>query len=191
MCLRRAVSDSTTLFGFFHSEHSGAGEIRLTCGGHTAVLPLQPGHKGMGANFNRFGFVTPWIDGNGQVVYFDDLRYTYDIPTTARFSATPTSGPAPLEVTFTDESVSKTPIAGWTWDFGDGSAPSHDRNPVHIYTENGAYTVSLTVSTAVDSNTLSRQWFIDIGDTLPGPVFPALAFLVIALGGCAARRLRR
>jgi len=27
--------------------------------------------------FNRFGFVTTWIDGNGQHVYFDDLTYTW------------------------------------------------------------------------------------------------------------------
>ena len=26
--------------------------------------------------FDRFGLVTPWIDGNGQVVYFDDVTYT-------------------------------------------------------------------------------------------------------------------
>lgn len=28
------------------------------------------------AHFNRVGFVTPWIDGNGQRVYCDDLDYT-------------------------------------------------------------------------------------------------------------------
>lgn len=33
-------------------------------------------HLETGAHFNRFGFVTPWIDGNGQRVYFDDLAYT-------------------------------------------------------------------------------------------------------------------
>ncbi|MHB8971651.1 MAG: hypothetical protein ACYC3X_22465 [Pirellulaceae bacterium] len=26
--------------------------------------------------FDHFGLVTPWIDGNGQTVYFDDIDYT-------------------------------------------------------------------------------------------------------------------
>jgi len=28
------------------------------------------------ARFNRFGIVSTWVDGNGQVVYLDDLSYT-------------------------------------------------------------------------------------------------------------------
>ena len=35
-----------------------------------------PGHRAAGARFDRFGLITTWIDGNGQLVYFDDLRYT-------------------------------------------------------------------------------------------------------------------
>ena len=30
----------------------------------------------LGGNFNRFGFVTPHIDGNGQTVFIDDVTYT-------------------------------------------------------------------------------------------------------------------
>jgi hypothetical protein len=29
-----------------------------------------------GARYNRFGIVSNWVDGNGQVVYVDDLTYT-------------------------------------------------------------------------------------------------------------------
>ncbi len=29
-----------------------------------------------GATFDRFGIVTSWIDGNGQLVYWDDVTYT-------------------------------------------------------------------------------------------------------------------
>ncbi len=142
--LRRAVSDSTTLFGFYHSENS----LRVTdsqssalpvdylgiciegpssegfyvypsyrvhdgeqCSGypdnpphiypdnavHAWTLEYLPGNPGkitvtlddkraempvpcecqtVGTQFNRFGFVTPWIDGNGQRIYLDDLEYT-------------------------------------------------------------------------------------------------------------------
>ena len=40
-------------------------------------LVLADGHRGTNAEFDRFGFVTTWIDGNGQHVYFDDLTYTW------------------------------------------------------------------------------------------------------------------
>jgi hypothetical protein len=147
LALRRAVSDSTTLFGFFHSKHSawvnpsqsnaypmdflgfsiegpsrdgffvypsyrvhgdgqgnglgptapiiypdGAphawtldyqppasgtpGTITVSLDGKSASAGITPDHYSTGAQFNRFGLVTPWIDGNGQVVYFDDLEYT-------------------------------------------------------------------------------------------------------------------
>jgi hypothetical protein len=147
VCLRRGVSDSTTLFGFYHStlslavnpsqqfstpkdslgaaiegpsgegfyfypvyrnhgDHAssgvganppriypdgathdwtleydpaaanGNGRITLTLDGKPVSMDLTPGDKAAGAQVDRFGLVTPWIDGNGQDVYFDDLTYT-------------------------------------------------------------------------------------------------------------------
>jgi len=57
------------------SEEGGVGMLSLTFDGKTATLPVLPDDIAA-ADFNRFGFVTPWIDGNGQVVYLDDIRYT-------------------------------------------------------------------------------------------------------------------
>jgi hypothetical protein len=37
---------------------------------------LAPGHKDVGATFDRFGITTTWIDGNGQHIYLDDITYT-------------------------------------------------------------------------------------------------------------------
>lgn len=37
-------------------------------------------------------------------------------------------------------------IIAWSWDFGDGSAPSNQTNPVHTYTQNGTYQVCLTAT---------------------------------------------
>lgn len=59
------------------------------------------------------------------------------------FTSDKTSGLAPLEVRFTDLSTGN-PNA-WLWDFGDG-ATSSEKNPVHIYTAPGHYSVSLTIS---------------------------------------------
>jgi hypothetical protein len=64
-------------------------------------------------------------------------------PLTADFSASPTSGPAPLTVTFTDLSTGAP--AGWLWDFGDGDT-STLQNPVHVYMSPDSFDVSLTVN---------------------------------------------
>jgi hypothetical protein len=55
---------------------NGRGRITLALDGRRIHLDLNEGDKASGARFDRFGFVTPWIDGNGQVVYFDDLTYS-------------------------------------------------------------------------------------------------------------------
>jgi hypothetical protein len=54
----------------------GNGRITVTLDGKSVGIDLTPGLKANGAVFDRFGIVTPWIDGNGQEVYFDDLEYT-------------------------------------------------------------------------------------------------------------------
>lgn len=147
VCVRRGVSDSTTLIGFYHSSHSlavnpaqqfgapkdflgaaiegpsgegfyfypvyrnhgdgasrgmgsnppriypdgamhawtleydpaaanGNGRIIVTLDGKAVSMELARGDKALGSQFDRFGLITPWIDGNGQHVYFDDLSYT-------------------------------------------------------------------------------------------------------------------
>ena len=54
----------------------GRGRITVGLDGRSIHLDLKDGDKAAGARFDRFGLVTPWIDGNGQVVYFDDVTYT-------------------------------------------------------------------------------------------------------------------
>ena len=70
-------------------------------------------------------------------------------PPNASFTASPTSGQAPLAVQFTDTS-SGSPTA-WAWDFGDG-ATSTAENPQHTYAAAGTYTASLTASNAGGSS---------------------------------------
>jgi hypothetical protein len=55
---------------------NGNGQITIGLDDKTCTLDLPPGHKAAGANFDRFGICTPWIDGNSVKVYFDDLTYT-------------------------------------------------------------------------------------------------------------------
>ena len=48
-----------------------------------------------------------------------------------------------ISVKFVDHSFGW--ISSWLWDFGDGSV-STDKNPVHVYSEPGVYTVTQTIS---------------------------------------------
>jgi PKD repeat protein len=64
----------------------------------------------------------------------------------AGFSGSPTEGPVPLEVQFTDATGGGTPPYTYTWDFGDDSPVSHEQNPKHTYAAFGYYTVKLTIT---------------------------------------------
>ena len=80
------------------------------------------------------------------------LQLTFQPPGPAPIAAFVTSnpqGPVPLSVEFTDQS-SNLPTA-WFWDFGDG-ATSTLQHPVHVYTEPGTYTVSLTATNVSGSD---------------------------------------
>jgi PKD repeat protein len=61
----------------------------------------------------------------------------------AAFSAAPTSGTAPLQVQFTDQSTGN--ITSRLWAFGNG-ATSTATNPAYTYTTTGSYTVTLTAT---------------------------------------------
>jgi parallel beta-helix repeat protein len=82
----------------------------------------------------------------------------------ARFTAGPIAGRAPLEVQFTDRSSG---AEEWTWDFGDGTK-SAEQNPVHVYTSSGTYTVTLSVSGADGSDSATGSVIVIGGSTIPG-----------------------
>jgi len=59
-----------------------------------------------------------------------------------------------LQVAFADQS-SGAPTT-WLWDFGDSSGLSTQQNPVHTYAAAGSYTVTLSVSNANGTNSVSQ-----------------------------------
>lgn len=65
---------------------------------------------------------------------------------TAVAEATPTSGEAPLTVSFTgSNSTDDVGVVSYAWDFMDGST-STEADPSHVFTTDGIYTVELTVT---------------------------------------------
>jgi len=75
----------------------------------------------------------------------------------ADFSATPTTGNAPMTVRFTDQSQGGP--KKWTWIFGDGQGSS-DQNPVHTYWTAGIYNVILTVSNDYGTSDITKNSYI-------------------------------
>ncbi len=79
----------------------------------------------------------------------------------ANFYADVHAGRVPLTVPFHDRSI--VPGASqWRWFFGDGSQAS-ERDPVHVYTEEGVYTVRLDVAGSRGVATTSKEAIVIAG----------------------------
>jgi len=95
---------------------------------------------------------------------------TTPVKPVAAFSATPTSGYAPLKVQFTDKSTGSP--TSWKWSFGDGKT-STSKSSAYTYSKAGKYTVSLTVKNAAGSSTKTITNYITVKIA---PVKPVAAF---------------
>jgi probable HAF family extracellular repeat protein len=91
---------------------------------------------------------------------------TATTPPVAVASADGTTGRAPLEVTFSSAEAYDPdgPLAGYTWDFGDGSPVTTDANPVHVYSDPGNFIAVLTVTDG-QGQTATAQVEIQVGKT--------------------------
>ena len=90
----------------------------------------------------------------------------------ANFTASTTTGPAPMAMNFTSTSTGS--ITAYAWTFGDGSTSSSP-NPAKTYSTAGTYTVGLTVTGPGGSNTRTVPNYITVttaADTTP-PTAPA------------------
>jgi PKD domain-containing protein len=122
-------------------------------------------HKGLVSSAsdpppNPFG--TPDTSGTRNHCVWGVVVATGTAPV-ADFTGTPTTGTASLSVTFTDSSLNIP--TGWAWDFGDGGT-STAQNPTHSYTNSGVYTVSLTATNSLGSNTKTRTAYITVAETI-------------------------
>jgi PKD repeat protein len=77
---------------------------------------------------------------------FEALWNQGSVPLTATAAGTPTTGNAPLNVSFTGSASGGTAPYSYSWNFGDGSATSTVQNPSHTYSAAGTYTATLTVT---------------------------------------------
>ncbi len=77
----------------------------------------------------------------------------------AAFTGTPTTGSAPLTVVFTDQSTNSP--TSWSWTFGDGGT-STVKNPSHVYSSVGTYTVTLTATNGCGSDAETKTGYITV-----------------------------
>ena len=66
-------------------------------------------------------------------------------------------------------------VTGYSWDFGDGSAPSTVSAPTHLYTQSGQYNVTLTTTNDCGTMDTSLVIEVDLLTTSVRQVNPALA----------------
>jgi PKD repeat protein len=103
-------------------------------------------------NVNIQGSVTSGAGTMGSGWYVDSVSIqdafcctNFANPPVADFTGSPTPGPAPLAVTFNDNSTGGT-ISNWFWDFGDSGTTNVTTNSVvHTYAA-GTYDVMLIVT---------------------------------------------
>ena len=99
-------------------------------------------------------------NGNSTEVKADYIK-VIPCPRFADFIAEPTSGVGITTVQFTDKSTGN--VTGWAWDFeSDGVIDSTEQNPTHTYSSNGLYSVTLTITTTICTDTITRWDYIDI-----------------------------
>jgi PKD repeat protein len=92
-------------------------------------------------------------------------------PPTAAFRVDNANPEVGNPVRFTDVSLpGSAAITSWSWTFGDAGI-STERNPVNVYLEEGVYTVSLTVTTAHASDSITLANFINVVTAPPSAAF--------------------
>ena len=155
-----AISNGTASVGGPFSIVSGSPFSVAGFGSTNVMVRFAPVTAGSFTNSVAFatangGTVTNTVSGTGTIALV------------AQFTGSPTNGMAPLVVAFSNESTGT--ITDVIWDFGDGGT-SADTNPTHTYSNVATFSVSLTVTGPLGSNTLNRSGYITVGNPL-APVF--------------------
>ncbi|HZN38585.1 MAG TPA: PKD domain-containing protein [Planctomycetota bacterium] len=113
---------------------------------------------------NPTNYLSPTGTTQANVAIVTELTFTSANPLVANFSANVTGGASPLAVNFTSSSFTSAPggITSYAWDLnGDSLIDSTAQNPSFVYTNCGAYTVSLTVTDATNPpSTFTRTNYI-------------------------------
>jgi PKD repeat protein len=143
----------------FTNQSSGATQYSWDFGDGETSSEVNPIH-----NYDEDGTYTVTlvaINDCGATTY-QEVITIITVPD-AGFSASPTSGCAPLTVQFTDESSDN--VTSWQWSFPGGTPSSSvDPNPEITYANPGTYDVTLTVINSAGNSTLIENDLITVSE---------------------------
>lgn len=105
------------------------------------------------------------VDANGCIANSAQFTVPGTPSVTAAFAATPTTGIAPVNVSFTNGSVGAT---GYSWNFGN-SGTSTAQNPSTTYQNGGTYVITLTATNGSCVSTYTMSILIDQAISLVVP----------------------
>ncbi len=132
---------------FFDGSYSNTGNIvgwYWDFGDGGASTSQNPSHT-YTANGTYAVCLTAFSDDSCVTTFCDSLTINCVSSSTCQSDFTMNTSNCPA-ISFTDQSTAGGNIISWYWDFGDG-AYDFNQNPVHTYSSNGVYLVSLTVFT--------------------------------------------
>ena len=145
--------------------------VTLSCGSRTKSFPVINGF------IKIYFFVDVEEDGGDHDISSESDKDEYGKveliirpPIIANFSASVFSGTNPLTVSFTDHSTNNP--TNWSWNFGDGRYATGS-NPSHTYSSPGIFTVSLTASNSLGTDSVTKVAYITVS-TPPPPPEPAI-----------------
>ncbi len=182
IAINNAGSDTTTLSDYITVDPLASSGFTSTINGLTASF-TNTSTNATSYNWD-FGDNTSSTETNPTHTYMDDGTYTVQLiatnncgsdttsqtvvivtAPTAAFSSDVTSGCDPLTVQFMNESSSN--AVSFDWEFPGGTpSSSMEENPTVTYNAPGTYSVTLTVSNAAGSHTVTETDYIDV-NTVP------------------------
>jgi len=124
------------------------------------------------AGTNTVQLIVSGPDGASTNTQIAAVTVTVPAPPSASFTAAPTSGTAPLAVTFTDTSTGS--ITNRFWNFGDGATTNTTSASVaHTYAITGTNTVQLIVSGIAGASTNTQPNLISVTPAVSASVLTA------------------
>lgn len=127
-------------------------------------MQQNPSHTYTDDTTGAFTVTLTVTSANGCTNTLSMADYVNIVPPSAAFAADTLSGCLPLEVQFSDSSVSGQNIVSWFWELGDGTT-STLQNPTHTYTTPDVFDVKLIiVNDEGCTDTLVRNSYVKAGN---------------------------
>jgi subtilisin family serine protease len=154
-----AVSGAAPLSITFTNTSTNATSYICSFGDGTSSTATSPAHT-----FTATGsYNVTLVASDGSNSRLENAIITVALPKPAvSFTASKSSGPAPLSVSFTNTSSNTT---SYVWSFGDDSAGSSEASPTHTFENAGTFIVTLTATGPGGTATATRT--IEVSKPLP------------------------